>query len=177
MYMIRRMEEYPASVAFPIDEVADGFGPRRGGPRGQRYFTSTIDYMLGLALLLGFPEIHPFGIDLISDTDNEYQDQRHSMEFYLGKAEGLGRKVITTQDSALMRSDHIYGFERQPQGINNLITHLGFQKKKLEEEQQKQFDKYKEHMAEYHRLQGAQRALEKVREELAALRRGRPLGG
>ncbi len=177
IYMIRPLEEYPGSVAYPIDEVADRFGPRRGGPRGERYFTSTIDYMAGLALLLGFPEIHTFGIDLISDTDDEYRNQRQSIEFYLGKGEGMGVKVVTPPGCALMRSDHVYGFERQPMGVNNLISHFGDLMKGLDQDQQKFFDLYNENKAEYHRAQGAQRALQSVREQLSALRRGTPLKG
>ena len=79
IYTVRRFEEWPGSEAYPIDEVADKFGPTNGGARGRRYFTSTIDYMIGLALLLEFPDIYLYGIDLISDTGNEYQDQRQSL--------------------------------------------------------------------------------------------------
>ena len=175
IYMVRRYEEWPGSEEYPIDEVADKFGPTNGGPRGRRYFTSTIDYMIGLALLLGFPEIHCFGIDLISDTDNEYQAQRQSLEYYMGKAEGLGRKIFLPEGSAMLRSDHVYGFERQPEGINNLIRHMEGRMGAIAKEQDKHFSAYNEDKANYHRAQGAQSALQAMTRELRCRQRGLPI--
>lgn len=176
IYMVRRFDEYPGSTAFPIDEVADKYGPRDGSsPRGRRYFTSTIDYMLGLALLLEFPEIHCFGIDLISDTDGEYQTQRQSLEYYLGLAQGLGRKVVLPDKCALLRADNLYGFERQPESVNNLIRHMSDTNSTYAREQEKYFQVYNEAKANFHRAQGAQRATQNYIQELRCRQRGLPI--
>lgn len=176
IYMVRHFEEYPGSTAYPIDEVADKFGPMDGSsPRGRRYFTSTIDYMLGLALLLGFPEIRCYGVDLISDTDGEYETQRQSLEYYLGLAQGLGRKVVLPEKCALLRSAHLYGYEPQPEGVNNLIRHMTESNTSLAREQEKYFSAYNEAKANYHRAQGAMRATQNYIQELRCKQRGLPI--
>ncbi|MCP4299607.1 MAG: hypothetical protein GY783_03400 [Gammaproteobacteria bacterium] len=177
MYMLRALDEYPGSVEYPLDRVADKFGPQHGESRRRRYFTSTIDYMIGLAMLLEFPEIRMYGVDLISDTDHEFTTQRESLAYYIGKAEGLGCRVYLPDDCALLRSDHVYGLERQPGSINNLARHLKTHRVRLAMEQQKHMDAYNEHKANFHRCQGAQGVIEGLEQELKARERGLPIGG
>jgi hypothetical protein len=115
IYMLEKHEDIPASVAYPLDEMARRFG---------RYFTSSIGYMLALAITEGrderfqpvgdshFDWIGVYGIDLASDT--EYGDQRPNAEYFIGFARGLGIDVHLPEASALLKADHLYGYERSP---------------------------------------------------------------
>lgn len=94
---------FPAAVPLPIDALIQRF---------RRYFTSTIGYMLGLAIMDGYDWIGLYGVDLASDV--EYPTQRPNTEYYIGLAEGMGKTVVIAPGSALLRSSHLYGIEKDP---------------------------------------------------------------
>lgn len=113
IYMLETHEDIPASVRFPIERVCKVFG---------RYFTSSIGYMLALAILQGRDDnlkaIDPeatygwiglYGIDLASDT--EYGDQRPNAEYLVGLARGLGIEVFIPKGAALLQAARLYGYE------------------------------------------------------------------
>ncbi len=94
---------FPAAVPYPLEAMVAQFG---------RYFTSTIGYMMALAITEGYDWIGLYGIDLASDV--EYPGQRPNTEYLIGYARGLGRIVDVTPTSALLRSSHLYGYEKGP---------------------------------------------------------------
>lgn len=113
IYMQEAHADIPAAVRFPLERVVKVFG---------RYFTSSIGYMLALAILEGRddslavvdPEaaygwIGIYGIDLAADT--EYGDQRPNAEYLVGVAKGLGIEIVIPKESALLRADRLYGYE------------------------------------------------------------------
>ena len=118
IFMRELFADIPAGVRLPLEWLSDRFF----GRFGQRpYFTSTIGYMLAMAIAEGRDEhfnpiddtavewIGLYGIDLASDV--EYTDQRPNTEYFIGLARGLGIQVEIAEGSALLRSDHLYGFE------------------------------------------------------------------
>lgn len=129
IYMQRRFVQsgqFPGAVEYPLDEMSERFG---------RYFTSTIGYMLALAIAEGYTWIGMYGIDLASDV--EYQQQRPNTEYLIGLARGMGITVEIAPSSALLKAGHLYGYEK-PLGDHGGIAaatraHTAVLKKKLEE--------------------------------------------
>ena len=107
IYMMATDPLVPNSVSYPFEEVCDKFlsGIKKGKDR-VRYFGSTFDYMIGVALLEGFERIEIYGIGM--DSVNEYANQKPSAEFWIGIALGLGIEIYLTPESKLLK-DSVYG--------------------------------------------------------------------
>lgn len=105
---------FPAATAYPLERLSDKFG---------RYFTSTIGYMLALAIDEGYDWIGCYGIDLASDV--EYAQQRPNAEYFIGLARGMGKTVEIAPSSALCKGGHLYGFEKplgQHGGLSDIVA-------------------------------------------------------
>jgi hypothetical protein len=123
VYMQQQWAAVPNSVVYPLAEVAKMLGSQLGwynheGFEGAQpgydvYFTNTISYMIAVALLEGFEEIHVYGVDMAVDT--EYHHQRPSCEFFLGWAAGKGIKMYIPPQCDLMKTRFLYGFGEQVQ--------------------------------------------------------------
>jgi hypothetical protein len=116
---------FPAAVEYPLDRMIAKFG---------RYFTSTIGYMVALAIDEGYDWIGLYGVDLASDV--EYPGQRPNTEYLVGWARGLGITVEIAPTSALLRSSHLYGYEKPPQDnklLAAMLSHKATLDKKRDE--------------------------------------------
>lgn len=115
---------FPAARPYPIDDIQRRFGS--GG--NWRYLTSTVAFMIALQVAIGRDDagrvvdedvavewLGLYGIELIGAK--EYEHQRPCVEYFLGLARGLGIEVYVPEASALLKSDHIYGYERPPQEV------------------------------------------------------------
>lgn len=111
IYMVEKYDDIPASVAYPFDDMMARYG-------GIRYYTSSIAYMLALAIAEGYAEIHVYGVDMM--MDDEYAFQRSCCDFFLGVALGMGRKVFVPWQSALLKSGYLYGRETDP--VEGVLT-------------------------------------------------------
>ena len=96
---------FPNAVRYPLDDMIAMFG---------RYFTSTIGYMLALAISEGPTWIGLYGVDLASDI--EYPHQRPNTEYLVGMARGKGIEVVIAPGSAIGKSSFLYGYEKEPAG-------------------------------------------------------------
>jgi hypothetical protein len=96
--------DLPNEEPFPLHEVIRPF---------PRYFNNTISYLIALAIVMGFKEIHVYGVDMATDSlmNAEYSHQRPSCEFFLGVAMGMGIRVEIPSGSDLLKTTHLYGFE------------------------------------------------------------------
>lgn len=96
---------WPANAKrFPIEAVEARFGT---------YWASGPSYMVALAIMEGYEEIHVYGIHL--STDAEYREQRPQFEHILGIAKGLGIKVVMADESPVLKHGWKYGYEPKPQ--------------------------------------------------------------
>tara|TARA_R110002094_G_scaffold157781_2_gene144036 strand:+ start:3669 stop:4403 length:735 start_codon:yes stop_codon:yes gene_type:complete len=77
---------------FPIKDHVRVFPFDRANALMGQHLTSTPAYMMALALLEGFTEIHIYGIDMAVD-DHEYFYQRPSMYAWIAYAKAKGVKV------------------------------------------------------------------------------------
>lgn len=116
IYMLEAFSDIPGSVPFPIDALTAQFFPDQ--PQG--YWTSTIAYMLALAIAEGFTEIGLYGIDLASET--EYVGQRPAAEYLIGIARGMGLTVTIASGSALLKAPARYGYDQYAQHAKRPLT-------------------------------------------------------
>ena len=113
----------PLAKRFPKEEIEAHFG---------RYFTSTPAWMLALAVMEGYSEIHIYGIHLA--TENEYIEQRPNFEYLIGRVLGKGKVTQTVvngvrhyetadghialpADSPVLQSDFQYAYQTRPRAI------------------------------------------------------------
>ena len=95
---------------YPIDEVLAKYCPADVNGVIYPYFTNSIDYMLCLAMLRNYKEIHLHGVEFISQNDDEYYQMRQSVNYYMGQAKAIGIKVIVQPHSSLLRGAYWYGY-------------------------------------------------------------------
>lgn len=127
VYMNERHDDIPASIEYPRAAVEAAFNrylptlPGSGKIRNDElpYHTTTVTWLIALALLEGFKEIHIYGVDMV--CDEEYGYQRPGCEFWLGLAAGLGVKTVIPEDSALCTLDWLYGYE-MPDDLEGTIN-------------------------------------------------------
>ncbi len=109
-------EKYPgikAGVQFPYQPLVDRHGP---------YFTSTIAWMIALAIHEEVDEIGLWGVDLM--LPEEYQHQRPCVEYLLGYADAKGIKKTIPQQSSLMKPQQLYGVEGQHSARPAIDAHI-----------------------------------------------------
>lgn len=101
----------PASVRYPLKQVRANFlwNVLRGPDARQvDYFTSSLDYLMALALAYEPERIEIYGFDMATDT--EYRFQREGGSFWYGIAAGLGVEVWLPDDCPMLKS-RLYSFE------------------------------------------------------------------
>lgn len=92
VYMQERYEEVPQSEKYPLDEIVTELLPhltKQGNP--VKYFASSIDYALALAVYKGYKRIEVYGVEL--ETQTEYTYQRTGFGLWCGMAAGRGVEV------------------------------------------------------------------------------------
>jgi hypothetical protein len=98
VYMQESYPDVPASVCYPLDEIAARFQIK--------YFTSSVAYALALACYLGYKRIELYGVEM--ETNTEYQYQRDGVTLWIGVALGEGIEV----DAHISMFDQpLYGYE------------------------------------------------------------------
>jgi hypothetical protein len=96
---------------YPMDEVLETFCPRDVYGRPYPYFTNSVDYMLLLAMLRGYKTIEFYGVEFVSDVDDEYFTMRQSLNYYVGQAKAMSIDVVVQDHSSLLKAAYWYGWE------------------------------------------------------------------
>jgi len=114
VYMEQVWPDIPTSIRFPRDEIVQKLG--------YDYFTSSIAYMVTLAIYEGYEEIRLYGIDMASDS--EYILERTCLEFWLGYAHAKGIQVVLPEDCPILKGRE-YGHTMQitTSLINKFLRH------------------------------------------------------
>lgn len=99
IYMQKQYDTIPASVALPLDDIIERYG---------NYLTSSLAYMLTLAMLEGFERIELYGFEL--GTRTEYHYQKANAEYLIGLGRGLGFDIYIPPAGSLCKGK-MYGFE------------------------------------------------------------------
>jgi hypothetical protein len=137
IFMQQKVSQINNSVAYPLKEIQE-FASH---PKLRNYFTSTIAYMIALAIYLGYEEIDLYGIHMAADEE-EYSLQRSCCEAWLNFGLGRGVGYWLPDESSIMSSDHLYGYEQNKsilldlmhyqEGYQNGVTELEKKLKDLE---------------------------------------------
>lgn len=101
----------PSGVRYPLKQLAAEFlWPAARGPKDDpvKFFTSSLDYLMALALAYEPERIEVYGFDMGSDT--EYRYQREGGHFWYGVAVGRGVEVWIPEDSPML-SSRLYSYE------------------------------------------------------------------
>ena len=147
-------EAGPTSVRYPIERLIQKFGID--------YFTSTvaielvwaidyIDRQIDAQLAAGFAQPSPaelralyndytigiYGIDLIVGT--EYEWQKACVEFWIGVATARGINFAIPRESALLKQQYRYGYEREPNTGILKMSELSTRAKEIEDIKAKLF--------------------------------------
>ncbi len=113
IYMQEHYDYIPYSIKYPKEEMLNKYG---------LYFTSTIAYMLALAIEKDFKEIHMYGVDLLHTE--EYEQQRGAVEYFLGIAKGKDIKIVLPLGCPILKpfDGKLYGYEESIIKSNSLIN-------------------------------------------------------
>lgn len=125
VYMIEKRPEVPRSICYPIEDVQALVPPQRR----EKVFTSSFDYLMGLAILEGFKRIEIYGFEMGSDT--EYRYQREGAAYWIGYCDAAGIELIQPKGSILLRSK-MYGM-----GAGSMIYRQDMERMRATREKQK----------------------------------------
>lgn len=102
IYTLEDYKQIPSGEQYPFERLAELFKNVQRGPDNNPnlYMSSTISYMVALAILEGFERIELYGIEMSNGT--EYGYQKAAMEFLLGYAAGRGAEVWVPETSAIL---------------------------------------------------------------------------
>lgn len=110
IYMQRHHADIFGSTHFPIELMKRYFQDTLDGPPylGE-YFTNCPAMMVAFAVMLGYKEIHVYGVDMAQAS--EYVTQRPNCEWWLGVAAGRGIKIHVPDLSDLLKCVGVYGYK------------------------------------------------------------------
>lgn len=97
-----RHDEIEQSRSYPIEIIAERFGS---------YFTSSVAYMLALAVEYDGDWIGLYGVDM--EIPGKYLHQRACCEYLIGMARGTGIEVEIPEESPLLRVRRMYAYESE----------------------------------------------------------------
>lgn len=104
IYMQDKHTEVPASVRYPKEEILLEYGGIR------RYFKNQVAWMIALAMKEGATHIALYGINY--GHQSEYETQRGSAEYWLGRAEQAGIAIILPDECTLLAEPAgLYGWD------------------------------------------------------------------
>lgn len=119
VYMIQCYEQYPTSMRYPIEDAIQYVG--------QDYFMSSVAFMMVLAAMEEFKEIHLYGINLA--IGDEYFYEKPNAEFLIGLLRGRGVNVYVPQASALLKQYRRYGYHTDARPNQSLKVLLDSRRK------------------------------------------------
>ena len=101
IYMQEEYSDVPASVRFPIERITE--------LTQNKYFRSSMAYLLAFAVLEGFERIEVYGIDMRANS--EYWYQRPNMEYLIGYFRGMGVDIYVPERADLLSVGKMYAYE------------------------------------------------------------------
>lgn len=104
VFTLKPIAEIPGSVAYPKDDILRAFGPE-----AMYFYTSSVAWMLALAIMHEPEEIGLWGVDM-SAGEEIYSHQRAGCQYFIGQARKRGIKVTVPPQSDLDRPTPLYGY-------------------------------------------------------------------
>ena len=116
IYMQRVEKKIKNSALYPLKEIQD----MTGNMYLRKYFTSSIAFMVAMAIYKGYKKIILHGISLAVDEE-EYSKQRSCVEAWLNYGLGKGVQYVISQPAALMSCNYVYGYEQHKDVMIKLV--------------------------------------------------------
>lgn len=123
IYLWNPSPTFPSAKHYPLEVYMEAFP--------DAIYTSSIDYLMAMAIYEGVDEIWPIGIEMAHGS--EYFHQRFGFYYWIGLARGRGIKVTLPRDTSILRED-LYGLE------DAVIAHHTFLVDRLKELTKQQHD-------------------------------------
>jgi hypothetical protein len=111
LYLPELDAKFPNAKKFPLKEILDKYKVNEGFDNARSYMSSSIPYMICMAIEAGYEEIHMYGIHLL--MEEEYFFQRPCVEYYLGLAQGKGIKVFIADGADILSFGYLYGYQEK----------------------------------------------------------------
>ena len=111
----------PKVIPYPRREVNE-YLLRRFNSEAD-YFTSSISYMIALAMYEKFKEIRIYGVDFSLTAELAFE--RPGCEYLIGLARGSGIRIALSQDSPLLYTPYTYGYDEPRMTIPQARRTLG----------------------------------------------------
>lgn len=108
VFMLSQNKQIRNSISYPIKEVQEMV---KDNTKLKKYFTSTIAYMIALAIWMGYKSIELYGCHMAADEER-YSFQRACCEAWLNYGYGKGISYWLPDESAIMSSSYMYGYEQ-----------------------------------------------------------------
>jgi hypothetical protein len=109
IYMLNKYDDIPMSVKYPLEDILNFvYGNFRRGDEKVRMMSSSVMYMVALAVYQNFGRIYCYGFEM--QTDTEFQYQREGAYAILLWAAAKGVEVILPPGSSLFPPG-LYGYE------------------------------------------------------------------
>ena len=99
VWVAEKRPEIPNSVELPLLYLVQKYSPY--------FFTSSLAFMMAMAIEAGFKKIALFGVDMAAAS--EYKDQRLGCQYFAVIANMLGIEVGVPPESDLLRPAPLYG--------------------------------------------------------------------
>jgi len=121
IYMLKGYDAVPSSVKYPLQEVQKELirNIYRGEEKVKKFFSSTFNYQMALALYRDYKRIELYGIEMLGE--GEYSWQREMMGFWMGKADEMGVEVWMPETCALL-DQPLYGYEEIREGATGQVS-------------------------------------------------------
>lgn len=129
VYQMKIDDRIPTSVKYPYDEIVERYGHAWITNEKRPYLTSTVAYMLALALYEhenGMPidKLYLAGVELAIGT--EYFDQRPCVEYWIGRLEEAGIEYVPSPYGQSILNGPIYAREHSsPLNPKSMGTPVG----------------------------------------------------
>jgi len=108
IYMLEEQPTINNSKAYPLSEIQNSVKHDLLG----KYFTSTIAYMVAMAVTLGgYEKIELWGCHMAAEEE-EYSRQRSAVESWLNYGLGKGIDYWLTPEAEVMKCGIMYGYEQ-----------------------------------------------------------------
>ena len=141
LYMCEAVTGLPKSITYPREEMTAKYGPY--------FFTSTLSWMLALALEQNPQEIGLWGVDMAATE--EYGYQRPGCHYFVMIAKERGIKITVPPESDLLKPPAPYGYVMGSPMYKKLMA----RKAELEGRLQRAAESYEQHRNEWNFLKGA----------------------
>ena len=162
IYCQKAYSEFPSAVKYPIWNMRRKYGD---------FYTSTLAYMMAMALDEGFNHIELYGYDMEADT--EYKYQRDSAEYFIGLAEGMGVEVFLPSNSSLIKGGlGMYAYETTEVGYRQLLEGRIIQ---LQNQKDNAGTEYNHILAQELLLEDLVKTYPELQEELDKVREEKPM--